>query len=164
MPGFGTPIRAKGPISHCPCPRLLAGKHIGALSQPLPEGPAFASVSTYMQQVFGLWSWAMLESPQGSLCLSGRTKDGAHLVAVVRINPDQPHLCPAEHRCSSKRFSHPQFFFFWLLRNPGSQNYRAERVSEVEAMCCEQMNISLNISGQNLLSLCSFRSIVMLVA
>lgn len=31
-------------------------------------------------------------------------------------------------------------------------------------MCREQMNISLNISGQNLLSLCGFQSIVMLVA
>lgn len=86
------------------------------------------------------------------------------LIAIVRINPDQPHICPAEHRFSSKRFSYPQFFFSWLLRNPGSQNYRAARVSEVEAMCREQMNISLNISGQNLLSLCGFQSIVMLVA
>ena len=34
-------------------------------------------------------------------------------------------------------------------------------VSEVEAMCREQMNISLNISGKNLLSLCGFQSIVM---
>lgn len=50
---------SKGPISHCTCPRLLAGKHIGALSQPLPEPPAFASVPTYLQQVFGLWSWCL---------------------------------------------------------------------------------------------------------
>lgn len=40
--------QSKGPISHCTCPRLLAGKHIGALSQLLPEALAFASIPMHL--------------------------------------------------------------------------------------------------------------------
>lgn len=92
----------------------------------------------------------MLESPQCYHGLMEKWRMGPTWIAALGSNPDQPHICSAEPRFFSKRFSYPQFFFSWLLRNSGSQNYRAARVSEVEAMRCEQMNISLNIfSGQS---------------